>query len=499
MGCNPEGVPAPGAATATDACGSVGISSALGSIVVDGCFRSQTRTYTATDFCGNTSTCTQVFTWTVDTTPPSFTFCPPGSNLGCNPEGLPAPGAATATDACGPPVITSSVGTITVDGCFRSQTRTYLATDGCGNTATCTQVFTWTSDIAPPVCMTNDLTITVDPAIGYLIVTAEQIDNGSSDACGPVTLTISQDTFTCEDFGDNTIILTVTDACGNTSTCTAIVTVNSCYDPCVTVNTWVYLEGSATDPSGLPNNYTLPMRTSLNDLQVLPGQTLVDPFFGNKYTPAGQPYNIAPWNYMGTEGDAYDSGGDPMMGDAGYPPTVTDWVLVSLRADAAGTSGPVCQAAALLHKNGYVDFVQPFDCCDLNLLDSFYVVIEHRNHLIVMSHYRIPIVPGIDSSTITYDFRLQQSYLDDPFGFGAFAEKEIMPDIFAMIAGNGDQTTSNQSDTDINFDDRSYWEGENGDIGEYRIGDYNLNGDTNFNDRLTWERNNGVFTSVPRN
>ena len=113
-----------------------------------------------------------------------------------------------------------------------------------------------------------------------------------------------------------------------------------------------------------------------------------------------------------------------------------------------------------------------------------------------MSHDSLPI--DLNNSTITYDFRLQQSYLDDPFGFGAFAQKEIQPGVFAMFAGNGDQTTSPQSDTDINFDDRTFWEGENGDIGEYRFGDYNLNGDTNFNDRLTWERNNGNFTSVPR-
>jgi hypothetical protein len=72
-----------------------------------------------------------------------------------------------------------------------------------------------------------------------------------------------------------------------------------------------------------------------------------------------------------------------------------------------------------------------------------------------------------------------------------------------MYAGNGEQTDgggayTDLEDTDINFNDRTFWEGENGDIGEYRIGDYNLNGDTNFNDRVTWERNNGTFTSVPR-
>jgi hypothetical protein len=245
------------------------------------------------------------------------------------------------------------------------------------------------------------------------------------------------------------------------------------------------------------------MRTSLNNLRVLPGQTLVDPFFGNKYTPPGQPYMGAPWNYPGLEGNLFDSGGDPMMGDAGYPPTVVDWVLVSLRADSAGTGGPVCQAAALLHNDGHIEFVEEFDCCNLDVFASYFLVIEHRNHLIVMSHDSLPV--DLNNSTITYDFRIQQSYLDDPFMFGAFAQKEIPAGsgIFAMFAGNGEQTDgggaySQQEDTDINFNDRTFWEGENGDIGEYRVGDYNLNGDTNFNDRVTWERNNGTFTSVPR-
>jgi hypothetical protein len=295
------------------------------------------------------------------------------------------------------------------------------------------------------------------------------------------------------------VVLTVSDLCGNTSTCSATVTVEFCYDTCLTVNSWVYIEGAAANPNGLPT-YTIPMRTTLNNLHLLPGQTLVDPFFGIKYTLPGQPYNIAPWNYMGTEGDMFDSGGDPNMGDAGYPPTVVDWVLVSLRDNAEGMGGPLCQAAALLHKNGRIEFVEDFDCCGVNLLDSLYVVIEHRNHLIVMSHNRVPIVPGIDSSTITYDFRNKQSYLDDPFMFGIFAQqKEILTGVYAMFAANGNQTLSLQSDTDINFDDRTFWEAQNGQLGEYRIGDYNLNGDTNFNDRVVWERNNGRFTSVPRN
>ncbi len=110
-----------------------------------------TYTLTLTLIDGNcTSTCTKVVL-VRDIVPPVITFCPPGSDLGCNPAGVPGPGVAVATDNCGTPTITSSLGTISSNGCLRSQTRTYTATDGCGNTATCTQVFTWTADQAPPV------------------------------------------------------------------------------------------------------------------------------------------------------------------------------------------------------------------------------------------------------------------------------------------------------------------------------------------------------------
>jgi hypothetical protein len=113
-----------------------------------------------------------------------------------------------------------------------------------------------------------------------------------------------------------------------------------------------------------------------------------------------------------------------------------------------------------------------------------------------MSHESLPVVNG----KITYDFRIQQSYVDDPFGFGQFArQKEILPGKFAMFAGNGQQASTGKADTDINFDDRYFWEVQNGTFGRYRNADHNLNGDTNFNDRTLWEYNNGKFTSVPRN
>jgi hypothetical protein len=499
---NCPAVPVFNAPTATDACDATVTITFNDATTQGSCAGtySVTRTWTATDDCGNTATCSGTIV-VRDITAPTITCVAQTSPVNC--PAVPVFIPPTATDACDATVMITFTDATTPGSCVGtySVTRTWTATDDCGNTATCSGTIV-VQDITPPVCATQDITVDVDQMAGFVTITASQVNNGSMDSCSSVTLSVNPATFTCEDAGENIVTLTVTDLCGNTSTCTATVIVNTCYDTCVAINSWVYLEGSATDPTGLPI-YSIPMRTSLNDLMVLPGQTLVDPFFGPKYTLPGQPYDIAPWNYFGNEGDGYDSGGDPMMGDAGYPSTVVDWVLVSLRSDSAGTGGPVCQAAALLHKGGYIEFVEPFDCCGIDLFASYYIVIEHRNHLIVMSHIPVPVVPGIDSSTITYDFRNQQSYVDDPFMIGIFAQqKELLPQlpgVYAMFAGNGNQTNTAFSDTDINFDDRTYWEGENGDIGEYRIGDYNLNGDTNFNDRVTWERNNGKFTSVPRN
>lgn len=286
------------------------------------------------------------------------------------------------------------------------------------------------------------------------------------------------------------ITFTATDNCGNITTCQRNV-----LNPCLLIQTGVYLEGAVGHPDGM-ETYSISMRTSLNDLYVLPGQVFVDPFFGMKYSSPGQPYNMPPWNYLGIEGDTYDSEGNMSNADAGYPATIVDWVLVSLRDIPEGTGGPVCEAAAMLHANGQVEFMEGFNCCDIDESQSYHLVIEHRNHLIVMSHTTVTIVDG----KLSYDFRNQQSYIDDSFRFGIYSgQKEILPGSFAMIAGNGEQVQTSQSDTDINFLVSSYWSGHNGNFGEYRNGDFNLNADTNFNDRLMWNRSNGFFTSVPRN
>src|SRR5687767_11291688 len=142
LGCNPAASDinnALGTATATDACGVPTVSSSDGSVTSNGCSRSQTRTFTARDFCRNTSTESRTVTWTADLTAPVLTTGGTTTTLGCNPAASDinnALGTATATDACGVPTVSSSDGSVTSNGCSRSQTRTFTARDFCGNTST---------------------------------------------------------------------------------------------------------------------------------------------------------------------------------------------------------------------------------------------------------------------------------------------------------------------------------------------------------------------------
>ncbi len=122
-----------GTATATDACGVPTVSQSDGSIISNGCVRTQTRTFTARDSCGNTSTASRTVSWIEDLTPPVLTTGGTGTSLGCNPSAGDINGAlgtATATDACGAPTISQSDSSITSSGCVRTQTRTLTAKDG---------------------------------------------------------------------------------------------------------------------------------------------------------------------------------------------------------------------------------------------------------------------------------------------------------------------------------------------------------------------------------
>jgi hypothetical protein len=163
-----------GTATATDNCGVGTPSAQTGSVSVNGCSRSQTRTWRVTDAGGNQATpVSRTATWTVDTTPPVIvaTGIPANGVLLATPTPAQieaALGTATATDNCGVVTPTATTGRVTVDGCASSQTRTWNVTDSAGNAATpVSRTVTWYAGISftgfysPIGTVSNNCTSTV--------------------------------------------------------------------------------------------------------------------------------------------------------------------------------------------------------------------------------------------------------------------------------------------------------------------------------------------------
>lgn len=251
---------------------------------------------------------------------------------------------------------------------------------------------------------------------------------------------------------------TVNNCESNRATIQVNVTNASSTVACPTIK--VYLEGNWNGTE---------MTTTLNQQGLLPGQTPVSPF--GVATPAGQPYQAAPWNYAGTETvSSYDS-------------DVVDWVLVSLRTNVANANSVVYKAAALLRKTGTVTLVSA--CPLLNPSQSYSVVIEHRSHIGAASHQPIPIV----NNKITYDFTQQQSYI--PVNVPASGEQNI-GSVYCLFAGD----CSKSSFSEINANDATIWRTDNGKFARYQLTDYNLDGTINANDDTIWRRNNGKFSGI---
>jgi len=88
-------------------------------------------------------------------------------------------------------------------------------------------------DLTAPTAVAQDITVQLD-ANGAASIVSSQIENGSTDNCGIDTYALDITSFDCNDVGENTVTLTVTDVHGNSSTATAVVTVEDNVNPSAT-------------------------------------------------------------------------------------------------------------------------------------------------------------------------------------------------------------------------------------------------------------------------
>jgi gliding motility-associated-like protein len=100
---------------------------------------------------------------------------------------------------------------------------TLTATDGSGNSANCI-ANVLVLDTVSPVVVTKTYTLVLD-ATGTGTLLPANVDNGSYDNCGPVTLSVAPDFFSCGDQGPQTVTLTATDPSGNSSSADVVITV----------------------------------------------------------------------------------------------------------------------------------------------------------------------------------------------------------------------------------------------------------------------------------
>jgi hypothetical protein len=110
------------------------------------------------------------------------------------------------------------------------------------------------------------------------------------------------------------------------------------------------------------------------------------------YIPVSQPYNTAPWNYVGAESVT------------SIPTGVVDWVLVQLRSSTTTT---IAARAGFLKSDGAVVDTNGTDPVAFTGIPpgDYYVVIRYRNHLTIMSTGAMTL----NSLSSLYDFTTSQS------------------------------------------------------------------------------------------
>jgi hypothetical protein len=214
-----------------------------------------TRVYTAKDTCSNTRTVTQTII-VQDTTAPVLSGVPASLTVECG--SVPAAPQVTVTDSCDTtvPSVASMTETRTNGACLNTYTltRTWTATDGCGNKATGTQVIT-VKDTKKPILVgvPSDITVECSNVPAALTLTATD----GCDANPTVSFSEVRTNGACV----NTYLLTRTwtakDECGNTVTATQKVNVKDSMSP--------FLIGVPSDTSVECNAFPIAPTVTSND------------------------------------------------------------------------------------------------------------------------------------------------------------------------------------------------------------------------------------------
>lgn len=291
----------------------------------------------------------------------------------------------------------------------------------------------------------------------------------------------------------NPTVTTTYTLCGTNFGCTTCdnvtVVVSGTPTSNVVIDLKVWLEGPYDAGTNKMTTYLNKKAGSQLHRGLLPGQTPINTQVLVP-TPAGQPYNIPPYNYAGSEGAGW-SDTDYEQIKQTYGLDVVDWILVSFRSGIP-LSTELTKAAAVLLEDGSIVFLNPITTAELGMsagITDVYIVIQHRNHLVTMTPAPVSLV----NNTLTWDFTSQDSYALNSIGQHQLSNGE-----WVILAGEMYSEPGGTFSDDINGADGIIFYDNNGTFDNYNRADLDLNADVNGTDALLFRKNTGSASAVPR-
>lgn len=206
---------------------------------------------TATDIAALSSQCAAVIT-AVDQTPPTLS-CAPASSAECtgNTSAVVNVPSATSHDNCGPATVVGPAGNASYP--LGSTPLTFSATDGSGNTATCTTNVTVVDTTPPTIACAAPLTA---ECTGNQSAAVNVASPTASDVCSSVVVTGPAGTSTYP-LGTTPLGFAATDVSGNHAVCSTSVTVRDTTPPNITCPAPIIAEctGGHAAPVDVPDAF----------------------------------------------------------------------------------------------------------------------------------------------------------------------------------------------------------------------------------------------------
>ena len=245
-------------------------------------------------------------------------------------------------------------------------------------------------------------------------------------------------------------------------------------------NTILYRPNGTFIPVDLINGYVTPF-IGANVKVFLEGPwngtTMNTTLLGLGLIPLEQPYDVAPWNYAGTES---------LESVLDFPADVVDWVLVELRDKDDNTLVVGKRAGFLLAGGNIVDLdgTSPLSFGGGLMPDvAYYIVVRHRNHIDVMSATAVLLT----STSAMYNFTDAISKASN--GANGYKELPISTGVFGMV------TSDIIHDGDIYTGDYDKWVEDFGFSGYYNS-DVDMDGEVLTSDYDKWVENFGYSNPI---